>query len=178
MNREYLGKIIYDKFIFTIPIICDLCLIYGNTNKMHISKLLDGLFFIQPNYYDDLRIAISFIKQVTYLISAKKINMKVTHTIILSIFQVFDFISFKHDKNSSNTLPEVFKGFSQNFCGRQSNATNSIDKVSFESLKDFVLHILDSAVTIRIFLDLHTPARKIFKEKEFYLRYNLKLGFL
>lgn len=66
MTREHLGKLIYAKFIFTIPIIYDLCLVYGNTNKTHISKLMDGVFYIQPNYYEDLGIAVSFMRQVTF----------------------------------------------------------------------------------------------------------------
>ncbi|XP_077298373.1 activating signal cointegrator 1 complex subunit 2 isoform X2 [Arctopsyche grandis] len=145
MENPYLGKLIYDKYIFTIPIIWDLCLTYGTTNKNHMVKLLDAIFYLQPKYYVDLGIAIAFLKQV------------------------FEFVSFKLGNNTSSTLPEVFKGFSQNFGGQKSQTSSANNELSLRTLNDFIMYILDSVVTMKLFLELHSPARKVFREKEFHI---------
>ncbi|XP_051174553.1 activating signal cointegrator 1 complex subunit 2 [Leptopilina boulardi] len=64
MTRLYHGNLLYDNFIFTVPIILDLCQQYGRENKKTIDKLLKTLFILQPLYRDDFKRAISFFVQV------------------------------------------------------------------------------------------------------------------
>ncbi|KAI4498078.1 hypothetical protein M0802_006902 [Mischocyttarus mexicanus] len=64
MTVPYLGKVLYDHFIFTVPIIYDLCQLYGRDNEKTVSKILNSLFTIQPLYNDDVK------RSVPYLIEA------------------------------------------------------------------------------------------------------------
>ncbi|XP_014616830.1 PREDICTED: activating signal cointegrator 1 complex subunit 2 [Polistes canadensis] len=64
MMVPYLGKVLYDHFIFTVPIIYDLCQLYGRENEKTVSKILNSLFTIQPLYNVDIE------KSVPYLVEA------------------------------------------------------------------------------------------------------------
>lgn len=67
---EYIGlsehaNLLYNKYIFTIPMILDLCQQYGRDNKKIIEKIINSAFTLQPLYKEDLKKASSFIMQVT-----------------------------------------------------------------------------------------------------------------
>ena len=64
MTKEYLADVIYDNFIFTIPVLWDLCLTYGADNPRHISKLMETVFSIQPKYQNDAVQALIFVQEV------------------------------------------------------------------------------------------------------------------
>ncbi|XP_066597919.1 activating signal cointegrator 1 complex subunit 2 [Prorops nasuta] len=55
MEKEYLGNLLYNNFIFTVPIIFDLCQLYGRENGKTIEKILQSLFTLQPLYCNDLK---------------------------------------------------------------------------------------------------------------------------
>lgn len=62
MNRPFLGNLLYDNYIYTVPIIFDLCQLYGRENTKVIEKIIHSIFTLQPMYNDDLK------KSVTCLI--------------------------------------------------------------------------------------------------------------
>lgn len=64
MTRSYHAKLMYNNYIFTIPILMDLCQQYGRDNKKTIQKILNCVFTIQPLYKDDLSKAVTFLVQV------------------------------------------------------------------------------------------------------------------
>ncbi|XP_072749358.1 activating signal cointegrator 1 complex subunit 2 [Anoplolepis gracilipes] len=64
MSRPFLGNLLYDSYIFTIPIIFDLCQLYGRENFKVVEKIIYSIFTLQPMYNDDLK------KSVTCLIKA------------------------------------------------------------------------------------------------------------
>ncbi|XP_050459641.1 activating signal cointegrator 1 complex subunit 2 [Cataglyphis hispanica] len=64
MSHPFLGNLLYDNYIFTIPIIFDLCQLYGRENAKIIEKIICSIFTLQPMYNDDLK------KSVTCLIKA------------------------------------------------------------------------------------------------------------
>ncbi|EGI59668.1 Activating signal cointegrator 1 complex subunit 2 [Acromyrmex echinatior] len=55
MNRPFLGKLLYNYYIFTIPIIFDLCQLYGRESTKVVEKIVDSVFSLQPMYNDDLQ---------------------------------------------------------------------------------------------------------------------------
>ncbi|XP_067213131.1 activating signal cointegrator 1 complex subunit 2 isoform X2 [Linepithema humile] len=55
MNRPFHGNLLYDNYLFTIPIIFDLCQLYGRDNAKVTKKLIQSVFSLQPMYLDDLR---------------------------------------------------------------------------------------------------------------------------
>lgn len=64
MSIPFFGRLLYDNFIFTVPIIYDLCQLYGRENEKIVARILDSLFKIQPLYNDDIE------RSVPYLVKA------------------------------------------------------------------------------------------------------------
>ncbi|XP_064209506.1 activating signal cointegrator 1 complex subunit 2 [Anguilla rostrata] len=58
------GEIIYNNFLFDIPKILDLCVLYGKGNSQLLHKMIENIFTQQPSYYGDLEEAVPTIIQV------------------------------------------------------------------------------------------------------------------
>ncbi|XP_060763553.1 activating signal cointegrator 1 complex subunit 2 [Neoarius graeffei] len=58
------GEIIYDNFLFDIPKILDLCVLFGRGNSQLLHKLIENIFIQQPSYYGDLNETVPSIIQV------------------------------------------------------------------------------------------------------------------
>ncbi|XP_051888149.1 activating signal cointegrator 1 complex subunit 2 [Pristis pectinata] len=58
------GEIIYDGFLFDIPKIFDLCVIFGKGNASLLKKMIGNIFNQQPNYFNDLNETVPTILQV------------------------------------------------------------------------------------------------------------------
>lgn len=68
MEPSYLGNLLYNNYIFTIPIIFDLCQLYGRENDKLIEKILHNIFNMQPLYNDDLEKCVPCLIKVMYYI--------------------------------------------------------------------------------------------------------------
>nr|XP_044988561.1 activating signal cointegrator 1 complex subunit 2 isoform X2 [Jaculus jaculus] len=58
------GEILYNNFLFDIPKILDLCVLFGKGNSMLLQKMIGNIFTQQPSYYSDLDETIPTILQV------------------------------------------------------------------------------------------------------------------
>ncbi|XP_053084943.1 activating signal cointegrator 1 complex subunit 2 [Pangasianodon hypophthalmus] len=58
------GEIIYDNFLFDIPKILDLCVLFGRGNSQLLHKMIENIFMQQPSYYGDLNDTVPSIIQV------------------------------------------------------------------------------------------------------------------
>ncbi|XP_058230967.1 activating signal cointegrator 1 complex subunit 2 [Hemibagrus wyckioides] len=58
------GEIIYDNFLFDIPKILDLCVLFGRGNSQLLHKMIENIFIQQPSYYGDLNQTVPSIIQV------------------------------------------------------------------------------------------------------------------
>uniref|UniRef100_A0A3Q2ZP87 Activating signal cointegrator 1 complex subunit 2 n=1 Tax=Kryptolebias marmoratus TaxID=37003 RepID=A0A3Q2ZP87_KRYMA len=58
------GEIIYDNFLFDIPKILDLCVLFGKGNNQLLHKMIENIFTQQPAYYSDLNETIPTVLQV------------------------------------------------------------------------------------------------------------------
>ncbi|KAG7480819.1 hypothetical protein MATL_G00060260 [Megalops atlanticus] len=58
------GEIIYNNFLFDIPKILDLCVLYGKGNSQLLHKMIENIFTQQPSYYSDLEEAVPTVIQV------------------------------------------------------------------------------------------------------------------
>ncbi|XP_033758452.1 activating signal cointegrator 1 complex subunit 2-like [Pecten maximus] len=65
------GEILYENFLFDIPKLLDLCVLYGQGNNQLLHKMIDNIFTTQPKYNDDLQGTIPTILQVFDNIRAK-----------------------------------------------------------------------------------------------------------
>lgn len=66
MNRPFLGNLLYEKYIFTVPIIFDLCQLYGRENAKIMERILDSLFTLEPQYNNDLQKTVPCLIEVKY----------------------------------------------------------------------------------------------------------------
>ncbi|XP_059192967.1 activating signal cointegrator 1 complex subunit 2 [Centropristis striata] len=58
------GEIIYENFLFDIPKILDLCVLFGKGNGQLLHKMIENIFTQQPSYYSDLDETVSTVLQV------------------------------------------------------------------------------------------------------------------
>uniref|UniRef100_A0A8C7Y7K3 Activating signal cointegrator 1 complex subunit 2 n=1 Tax=Oryzias sinensis TaxID=183150 RepID=A0A8C7Y7K3_9TELE len=58
------GEILYDNFLFDIPKILDLCVLFGKGNGSLLQKMIGNVFLQQPSYYKDLDATIPSVLQV------------------------------------------------------------------------------------------------------------------
>ncbi|XP_043967134.1 activating signal cointegrator 1 complex subunit 2 [Gambusia affinis] len=58
------GEIIYNNFVFDIPKILDLCVLFGKGNSQLLHKMIENIFTQQPAYYSDLEETVPTVLQV------------------------------------------------------------------------------------------------------------------
>ncbi|KAG8011720.1 Activating signal cointegrator 1 complex subunit 2 [Nibea albiflora] len=58
------GEIIYENFLFDIPKILDLCVLFGKGNSQLLHKMIENIFTLQPSYYSDLDETVPTVLQV------------------------------------------------------------------------------------------------------------------
>ncbi|XP_041982211.1 activating signal cointegrator 1 complex subunit 2 [Aricia agestis] len=145
LTKEYMGEIMYERFIFTVPVLWDICLTYGCDNPRHVSRLLQTVFELQPQYRADVMHALAFVKE-----AFKYIILQVNKT---------------YESEEPPNLPETFKGF-----GEIKRPTDSkTETISFRTLRDLVLHLLDTAMTLRLFVEVYPESVELFKKTHFVL---------
>ncbi|KAK6483380.1 activating signal cointegrator 1 complex subunit 2 isoform X2 [Huso huso] len=64
LSPAVFGEIIYNNFLFDIPKILDLCVLFGKGNGMLLNKMIENIFTQQPGYYSDLDETVPTILQV------------------------------------------------------------------------------------------------------------------
>lgn len=68
MREKTLGNILYDNYLITVPILFDMCVVYGKDNQHEVSQIVHKIFRVQPLYEDDLNKSIDFMPKVLNLI--------------------------------------------------------------------------------------------------------------
>nr|XP_020656459.1 activating signal cointegrator 1 complex subunit 2 isoform X1 [Pogona vitticeps]XP_020656460.1 activating signal cointegrator 1 complex subunit 2 isoform X1 [Pogona vitticeps]XP_020656461.1 activating signal cointegrator 1 complex subunit 2 isoform X1 [Pogona vitticeps] len=58
------GEILYNNFLFDIPKILDLCVLFGKGNGALLHKMIENIFTQQPNYFSDLDETMPTVLQV------------------------------------------------------------------------------------------------------------------
>ncbi|XP_073696359.1 activating signal cointegrator 1 complex subunit 2 [Garra rufa] len=64
ITPEVFAEIIYNNYLFDIPKILDLCVLFGKGNSQLLHKMIENIFTQQPSYYGDLNETIPSIIQV------------------------------------------------------------------------------------------------------------------
>ncbi|XP_063625710.1 activating signal cointegrator 1 complex subunit 2 [Cydia splendana] len=144
ISKEYMADLVYDNFVFTIPILWDTCLVYGVDNTRHVSRVLESVFTLQPRYEGDAAAAVAFVNEAFKYI-------------ILQVNKDYDAVD-------PPNLPKTFEGFSE--IKRPPNSKEQ-GPLTFSILKDLVIHLLDMAMTLRIFLEAYPKGVKIFRKTNF-----------
>ncbi|XP_072271385.1 activating signal cointegrator 1 complex subunit 2 [Pyxicephalus adspersus] len=58
------GEIIYNNYLFDIPKLLDICVLFGKGNSALLQKMIGNIFQQQPSYYEDLDESIPTLLQV------------------------------------------------------------------------------------------------------------------
>lgn len=64
MTTAAFKEIIYDNYLFDIPKLMDLCVLFGKGNGQLLTRMMENIFTQQPGYYSDLEEAIPTVLQV------------------------------------------------------------------------------------------------------------------
>ncbi|KAM9622194.1 activating signal cointegrator 1 complex subunit 2 isoform 1-T1 [Trichechus inunguis] len=64
ISASAFGEILYNNFLFDIPKILDLCVLFGKGNSLLLQKMIENIFTQQPSYYNDLDETMPTILQV------------------------------------------------------------------------------------------------------------------
>lgn len=113
MNRPFLGNLLYDKYIFTVPIIFDLCQLYGRENAKIMERILNSLFALEPQYNNDLQRAVpclieafenverKFGSDSIHTDEAVSLSKQDTNSLKLTLLQLEDMILYVLDISST-----------------------------------------------------------------------------
>ncbi|XP_034027034.1 activating signal cointegrator 1 complex subunit 2 [Thalassophryne amazonica] len=71
LSPAVFGEIIYENFLFDIPKILDLCVLFGKGNSQLLHKMIENIFTQQPAYYSDLDETVPTVLQVFDTITGK-----------------------------------------------------------------------------------------------------------
>ena len=67
IDGEVFGDILYENYIFDIPRLIDICVVYGHGNDSAlVSKMIENVFKHQPKYNNDLHAVVPTIEKVTH----------------------------------------------------------------------------------------------------------------
>uniref|UniRef100_A0A673HUU6 Activating signal cointegrator 1 complex subunit 2-like n=1 Tax=Sinocyclocheilus rhinocerous TaxID=307959 RepID=A0A673HUU6_9TELE len=134
------AEIIYNNYLFDIPKILDLCVLFGKGNSQLLHKMIENIFTQQPSYYGDLNETIPSIIQVFGMILQKcgiqsedtgnsqplKLNRHI-RTLPLNHTELADLVLYMCDTCTTihsflDTFPEACSTFKQhNFLNRLSS---------------------------------------------------------
>lgn len=67
LSDEAYLSIIYDHYLFDVPKLMDLCVLYGRANQAALGTMLTSIFERQPKYIEDLANAAKGLVQVSKL---------------------------------------------------------------------------------------------------------------
>jgi len=83
IEGKVFGDILYENYIFDIPRLMDICVVYGHGNDTAlVSKMIGNVFQQQPKYSDDLRAVVPTIEKVVYHFNIASIHCQERHCIL------------------------------------------------------------------------------------------------
>lgn len=74
IDHEYHGKLIYDHFLMSVPIMMDLCQLYGRENSRVVERIIKSAIKLQPTYNNDLGEAAQFMCNILTTIDEELFN--------------------------------------------------------------------------------------------------------
>uniref|UniRef100_T1E6P3 Activating signal cointegrator 1 complex subunit 2 n=1 Tax=Crotalus horridus TaxID=35024 RepID=T1E6P3_CROHD len=132
------GEILYNNFLFDIPKILDLCVLFGKGNGSLLQKMIGNIFTQQSSYFNDL------------------------DEIVPTILQVFS--------NILRACGLQGEGASANPQKLEERVRMTPKGLPLQELKDIVLYVCDSCITLWAFLDVFPLACQTFQKQDFCFR--------
>ncbi|XP_044304928.1 activating signal cointegrator 1 complex subunit 2 [Varanus komodoensis] len=132
------GEILYNNFLFDIPKILDLCVLFGKGNNVLLSKMIENIFTQQPSYFSDLDETLPTVLQV--------------------FSNIAHMCGLRGD--SASATPQKL----------EERVSTSPEDIPLQELKDIVLYLCDTCITLWAFLDVFPLACQTFQKHDFCYR--------
>lgn len=132
------GEILYNNFLFDIPKILDLCVLFGKGNGALLHKMIENIFTQQPSYFSDL------------------------DETVPTVLQVFS--------NILCTCGLRCEGASDTPQKLEERIRTTPEDIPLQELKDIVLYVCDTCITLWAFLDIFPKACQTFQKHDFCYR--------
>ncbi|XP_062999868.1 activating signal cointegrator 1 complex subunit 2 [Elgaria multicarinata webbii] len=132
------GEILYNNFLFDIPKILDLCVLFGKGNSALLNKMIENIFTQQPSYFSDL------------------------DETVPTVLQVFGNILY--------TCGLQCDGASATPQKLEERIRMTPGDLPLQELKDIVLYLCDTCITLWAFLDVFPLACQTFQKHDFCYR--------
>lgn len=135
------ADLVFEKHIFTLPVILDLCHLFGRENHQAITDLVESLFSRQPRYLNDILQVVTFFEEALRIL---------THSFCgaASILNV-----------CGEPAPLTF-----------GNDQTLLEDMTPEQCRDKLLYLLDSVSTGAVFLDIFSSGSIDFRSRHFHNR--------
>lgn len=140
LSPHSFGEMIYENFIFDIPKIMDICVLFGRGNEAIVRKMVANIFAQQKRYYDDLQMIVSTTVQVFDTISE---NCGFTNDLLSPPKQI-------------NTKEQYHR--------------NQLITMSPDKFQDIIVYLSDIAYTLRGFFDIFHEGVIYFSHENFPLK--------
>ncbi|RNA20224.1 activating signal cointegrator 1 complex subunit 2 isoform X1 [Brachionus plicatilis] len=137
INQNVFADLIYKNYLFDIPKILDLCILYEKNPVLN--KIIQNLFSVQKNYYDDFKISIKDI------IKAIETSRKSLH----SIFE----LESKYDIGATKSLEFVAEKLPKNM----------------KEILDIIYYLTDFARTLSNLISIQTNLAQYLFDQKFEL---------
>ncbi|XP_011297474.1 activating signal cointegrator 1 complex subunit 2 [Fopius arisanus] len=100
MEKDYHGKIIYDNYLITVPIMWDMCQLYGRNNEKVVEKILSSAIKLNPSYSKDFKQAVDFLIEVFTHVE-QKIENSLSQDLNMSVKDIEDMVVHLLDLSTS-----------------------------------------------------------------------------
>ncbi|KAJ7376768.1 Activating signal cointegrator 1 complex subunit 2 [Desmophyllum pertusum] len=137
------GDILYENFLFDIPKIMDICVLYGgesSANTPLLQKMLENIFSKQPKYHGDLNATIPTVHE--------------------TLDDILSRCGIIHKTDDPSNPP-------QKLTDAKNGATASL---SVQQLEDIVLYLYDTTETLLAFAGTYSPVCESFHRHGFVQR--------
>lgn len=137
ISPEVFGEILYENFIFDIPKIMDICVLYGKTNESLVAKMVANIFTQQKKYHDDLQ------------------------AVVPTIIQVFDAVCSNCGFQSDSLSPP------KRIMNKTSHPKSPLVTMPTDTFQDIISYLSDIAHTLRSFLEIFPQGSSSFSQGNF-----------
>lgn len=137
ISPEVFGDILYENFIFDIPKIMDICVLYGRSNEGLVAKMVANIFTQQRKYYDDLQ------------------------AVVPTIVQVFDAVCSNCGFSSDSLSPP------KRIMNKVSQHKSPLVTMPIDKLQDIISYLSDIAHTLRSFIEVFPQGSSSFSQGNF-----------
>ncbi|KAL0268218.1 UNVERIFIED_CONTAM: hypothetical protein PYX00_010244 [Menopon gallinae] len=112
-----LGTLLYENYVFTVPILLDICLIYGMENRQLVVNMLDNVISVAPQYLDDFKEVVPHFVHVFSIVRDKfESNQALTDKFSTNWKEIKDLILHLYDSVATiNLFLDIYSSGSKLF---------------------------------------------------------------